>query len=246
MIAEFTDPRLVAIYESVNAYEPGTQPDFYSQLAAELGAETIVDLGCGTGLISRRLAAEGYRVIGGDPSPAMLALARSGPLGDRVRWIEGSASRLGAAGADLAIMAGHAAQFFLCDEAWHDALSALHAALRLGGHLAFETRNPEAREWEAWTAEARFSCIDTVAGRIEFWSEAREIREEILSYTNHYLFAATGEVIIAEGSLRFRPQDELARSLVAHGFTVRDVYGWWDWRPVSRTAPELIVVASAA
>jgi predicted RNA methylase len=51
-IAEFTDPRLVAVYETINPYAADAQPGFYSQLAAELGAAAIVDLGCGTGLIS--------------------------------------------------------------------------------------------------------------------------------------------------------------------------------------------------
>jgi hypothetical protein len=33
--AEFTDPRLVAAYDTLNVYEPGTQPDFYLELARE-------------------------------------------------------------------------------------------------------------------------------------------------------------------------------------------------------------------
>jgi hypothetical protein len=55
-IAEFSDPRLVAIYDTVNAYSANSQPRFYSQLAAEIDARSIVDLGCGTGLISCDLA----------------------------------------------------------------------------------------------------------------------------------------------------------------------------------------------
>ena len=55
-IAEFDDPRLVAVYDAVNAYAAGTQPDFCLQLAAEIGARAIVDLGCGTGLVTCALA----------------------------------------------------------------------------------------------------------------------------------------------------------------------------------------------
>ena len=108
-IAEFTDPRLLAIYDSLNPYLPDRQPGFYVGLAAELGAVEIVDLGCGTGLITRELARLGYRVTAVDPAPAMLDIARQRPYGDRVRWIEGDASRLGTPGADLAIMTGHVA-----------------------------------------------------------------------------------------------------------------------------------------
>ena len=53
-------------------------------------------MGCGTGVITCELAGEGYRMIGADPAPAMLNVARQRPYGDRVRWIEGDVGRLGA------------------------------------------------------------------------------------------------------------------------------------------------------
>src|ERR671911_1404470 len=105
-IVEFTDPRLVAVYETVNAYEPGTQPDFYLGLAAEVGARSVVDLGCGTGLLTRELALRGYEVTGVDPAPAMLEVARRRPGGDRVRWLHGDAGLLDEGRADLAVMSG--------------------------------------------------------------------------------------------------------------------------------------------
>jgi hypothetical protein len=67
---EFTDPRLVALYDS---WEPD-RPDhaFYRNLAAALPAQTIVDIGCGTGRLAVELARQGHHVTGIDPSPAML------------------------------------------------------------------------------------------------------------------------------------------------------------------------------
>ena len=144
-IAEFTDPLLIAVYDAVNAYDADAQPGFYSELAGELGARSIIDLGCGTGLISRALAAQGYQVTGIDPASGMVELGRRRPGGDMVKWIVGDASQLDDSAADLAIMTGHVAQFFLTDEAWDSALTALHRALGTAGHLAFETRNPAAR-----------------------------------------------------------------------------------------------------
>ena len=129
MINEFSDPRLVAVYETLNDYELGTQPDFCRELATEIDAKTIVDIGCGTGLITRELARLGYRMIGVDPAAEMLAVARTLPCGDRVRWLHGDAGLVGEAEADLAIMTGHVAQFFLADDDWHANLVALHRAL---------------------------------------------------------------------------------------------------------------------
>ena len=243
MLAEFSDPRLVAIYETVNAYDAGTQPQFYSELAAELGVTTIVDLGCGTGLITRELARQGYRMIGIDPSPAMIDLARRGVHGEQVQWISGDVSELGRPGADLAIMTGHVAQFFLADESWDAALAALRDALRPGGWLAFESRNPQAREWERWNREARSSVDDPTAGRVEHWLEFHAVQDGIVSSSNHYVFAAADDEVVVPNQLRFRSADELTRSLGRAGFSVERVYGDWDRRAAGPTTRELIVVA---
>jgi SAM-dependent methyltransferase len=242
-IAEFTEPRLVAIYDTVNAYRPGTQPDFCRELASELGAQSIVDLGCGTGIITRALAGEGYRMTGVDPSAAMLERARRGPSGDRVHWICGEASCIGTPGADLAIMTGHVAQFFLTNESWDAALRALHAALVPGGRLAFESRNPVAREWEHWSRATGHAVEDPDAGPVETWTEVDDERDGIVSYAIHYLFAATGDELVSSHQLRFRTRAELTDSLDAAGFAVEHVYGDWDRRPAGPTTPELIVVA---
>ena len=243
-IAEFTDPRLVAIYDTVNQYGENSQPQFYLQLAGDLAASSILDLGCGTGLITCEFARLGYRVTGVDPSPAMLAIARIRPYGDRVHWVDGGVSRLGSPGADLAIMTGHVAQFFLSDDSWQSALSALSGALRPGGRLAFETRNPAAREWQGWTPESRSSADDPALGRIESWSEFHELRDGIVSYTNHYAVVSTGEELVSPGRMRFRSEEELRRSLAEAGFVIERLYGDWDRRPAGRMTRELIIVAT--
>ena len=234
----------MAIYDSVNAYEVDTQPRFYTELATELDATSIVDLGCGTGLITRALAARGHTVVGVEPSALMLDVARRGEHAGRVRWIHGDAGALGAPGADLAIMTGHVAQFFVTDASWRAALVALHESLRPGGRLAFETRNPDAREWEHWTRAASVTVDDPQAGHIETWSELHRMHDGIASYAVHYAFAATGEELTSRCALRFRTLPELHASLTEAGFTIERAYGDWDRRPAGPRSRELIVVAA--
>src|SRR5260370_38411457 len=89
-----------------------------------------------------------------------LAVARRQPGADRVHWVEGVPSALGSAEADLVIMPGNVAQVFLDEAEWAATLRAIHATLRPGGHLAFESRNPDDRAWERWTRDATYERID--------------------------------------------------------------------------------------
>jgi ubiquinone/menaquinone biosynthesis C-methylase UbiE len=48
-----------------------------TQYVSELGpAGSVLDVGCGTGALAKRLAARGYRVVGVDPSDGMLEVMR--------------------------------------------------------------------------------------------------------------------------------------------------------------------------
>jgi len=224
-IAEFNDPRLVAIYDDVNAYGPGEQPDFYAALAAELGARTVLEIGCGTGMVAADLARRGFEVTGIDPSEEMLAVARE--RSSTVTWIRG---RVPSRRFDFAFMAGHVAQFFVTDTEWRDVLDTLADAARW---LAFESRDPADREWERWGGVR-------AVGPVETWSVAEAVEDDVVLYTNHYRFLATGAELVSHARLRFRSEATLRRTLGEAGFSVERVYGDWNRAP---TGPELIVVA---
>jgi SAM-dependent methyltransferase len=239
---QFTDPHLVALYDTLNPFAADTA--FYMELAAGLSASSIVDIGCGTGLLTCELARRGHRVTGVDPSSAMLDVARDRSGGKCVRWIEGDASKLGEAQVDLAIMTGHVAQVILDDESWHATLAATHRALRPGGCVAFESRNPSARPWATWTPEASRRHVDHAAlGRIEVWYRLLEVRRERVLYEIHYRFVSSGEEVVSTNELRFRTQAELMQSLTDIGFSVEHVFGDWGRQPVDAKSPELIFVA---
>lgn len=106
------DPRLVALYDLDNP--DGPDHDFYRALAERIDARSVLDLGCGTGLLTTTLAREGRRVVGIDPSPAMLAMARSRPGAERVEWILGDSRAAPAGPFDLVVMTGNVAQHIGC------------------------------------------------------------------------------------------------------------------------------------
>ena len=237
----YTDPRLVALYDIENAR--GADTDFYVRLATDLDARRILDLGCGTGLLTQELAIDGRQVVGVDPAPAMLAFARRQPGADRVRWIEGYSDALGTPEADLVLMTGNVAQVFLDDHEWNATLRAIHAALRPGGYLTFESRNPDDRAWERWNREATYERFDSPHGPMECWIELVGVGDGRVRFEGHNVFAATGEVVVASSELRFRSLAELTDSLTDTGFTVEHVYGDWDRGPVVGTSRVMVFVA---
>jgi SAM-dependent methyltransferase len=237
----YVDPRLVELYDIANPR--GTDTNFYIRLAADLGARTILDLGCGTGLLTRELAIGDRQVIGVDPAPAMLAVARRQPHADRVQWIEGDSSALGTSNADLVIMTGNVAQVFLDDTEWATTLHAIHAALRPGGYLAFESRNPDARAWEQWNREATYVRSDTPFGPMEEWLEVVSVRNGRVRFEGHNVFNATGEVVMVSSELRFRNRAEVTDSLNNAGFTIEHVYGDWNRGPFVNTSGVMIFIA---
>jgi len=90
--AIFADPRLARIYDALDADR--SDLDAYVALVDELSAQSVLDVGCGTGTFACLLAPRGKDVIGVDPAAASLDVARRKPGADGVRWIEGSASSL--------------------------------------------------------------------------------------------------------------------------------------------------------
>jgi SAM-dependent methyltransferase len=237
----YTDPRLVEMYDLENAGRDDI--NFYLGLATQLGAQNILDLGCGTGTLTVELATPNRKVVGVDPSPVMLSIARGKPGAEWVQWVEGDSGTLGTPGADLLLLTGNVAQVFLEDSDWAAVLSHAHAALRPGGHIAFESRNPKAREWEHWNPETTYTRIETSHGLVESWLEVAQVNSNTVRFEGHNVFKATGEDIIASSKLRFRSQAELTLSLTTAGFTIKHLYGNWQQEPFTDSSRLLVFVA---
>ncbi len=220
--AIFAHPRLAPVYDAFDG--PRDDLAAYLSIAAELGADRVLDVGCGTGSLAVLLARAGHTVVVADPAAASLAVARSKDMGAAITWVHADAAGVPPAAADLAVMTGNVAQVFLTGEEWAGALRATGSALRPHGHFVFETRQPERRAWQGWAADTGPVTRDVPgSGPVERRCEVTAVRLPFVSFRYTYTFLTDGAVITSDSTLRFRSREELESSLAAHGYRVLDV-----------------------
>jgi SAM-dependent methyltransferase len=239
----FSDPRLVALYDEDN--RAGPDHAFYRTLTAKLGARTIIDLGCGTGLLTLALTAPDRAVMGIDPSPAMLGYARARASDGDVTWIDGDASALPGLRSDLVIMSGNVAGHIL-GAAWHEALCHIHDVLDPGGVVAFDGRNPSPGAWRGWTEERTRRTQSTEHGPLTRWAQVIDVDHEAVTYSAHAVFEDTGEHLVCTNTLAFRTRDQIEADLQAAGFDSPSVAGGWAGEPIGPGSPVLVVTARRA
>lgn len=236
--AIFADPRLARIYDALDPDRGDLAA--YAAMAAEFGARSVLDVGCGTGSLGCLLAGRGLDVTGVDPARASLDVARAKPGADAVRWLHGDATTLPVLRADLAMMTGNVAQVFVTDDEWTAALRGVHAALRPGGRLIFETRDPARRAWLGWNRDRSMRRADIPGiGPVRSWHEVTQVTGQLVSFRSVFLFEADGTTLTSQSTLRFRERDEVAGTLAAAGYRLDDVRDAPD-----RPGLEFVFVAS--
>jgi SAM-dependent methyltransferase len=238
--AIFEERRLAEIYDPLDPDR--SDLEVYAAIVAEFGARRVLDVGCGTGTFACLLAGRGLDVTGLDPAGASLDVARGKPGADRVRWLHRDAASLPALQVDLVTMTGNVAQVFLTDQDWDLVLRRAHAALRPGGRLVFETRDPARQAWLEWNREATRARTDVPGvGGVETWVQVTDVRGDLVSFRSNFVFEADGAVLTSDSTLRFRRREEVAGSLASAGFVLASVRDAPD-----RPGRELVFVAQRA
>ena len=218
----FADPRLAALYDVLD--DDRSDLDLYTGLVDELKASSVLDVGCGTGTLACRLSNLGVEVVGLDPAAASLDVAREKPGANDVRWIHGDASSAPRSDFDAALMTGNVAQVFVTDAEWSRALGAMSEAVRDGGWLVFETRDPSRRAWEQWTKARTYRELEVPAvGLVGTWTELVDVQEPLVSFRQVFRFVQEGSEIVSSSTLRFHGRDEITEGLEATGFRLRSI-----------------------
>jgi SAM-dependent methyltransferase len=223
----YSDLDVALLYDILNPWGDGDA--FYLDLM--IGATAVLDVGCGTGSILKRARLEGHsdRLVGLDPDPAMLAVARQA---EGLEWVSGTATDIAWEGIyDLAIMSGNAFQCLVTDEEIAASLAAIHRSLATGGRFAFDTRNPAAQEWLEWDIMAPMEVVDQAGRDLAIDYDVLDVTENVVTLTENTSTPDGRRLRTDRGTLRFVDPEALDQFLTGAGFTIEARFGDWDRTP---------------
>jgi SAM-dependent methyltransferase len=242
-LREFTNP---ARYDAENRW--GADDDFYLALARRAGGP-VLDVACGTGRLTRAIAAAGLPTTGMDIMQPMLDHAAALDVHGAVAWVQGDCHTFALAGRfRLALMTSHAFQFLPTAADQIATLECIHAHLAPNGLFAFETRNPPADGDRAAAPTPQTHTVQDAHGR---WLDVQitsryDPESQIERFEKVYTVRETGKRRSYAFSLRYTRLEQLNILLHAHGFVVSSQYGDWDASPVTPISPEIITICRRA
>jgi len=237
----YSDAEAAALYDVLNPWGPSD--DFYLSYVME--ASSVLDVGCGTGMLLHRAREVGHtgRLCGLDPDVAALDRARRR---SDIEWVEGKAEDAKWQDEfELAVMASNAFQVFVTDEELRDSLSAIRRALVDAGLFVFGTRNPLVREWEQWAASEPFDVTDHQGRELRLSYGIEGVDGDVITLTETTATRSGEPLRVDRAQLRFLGVEHLRAFLGEARFDVENVYGDWSQGTFTDDSRDIIVVARA-
>lgn len=144
---------------------------------------------------------------------------------------------------DLVTMTGHAFQELRTDAEVAAVLRGMRDAVRPGGRVAFETRNPGARAWEQWHGASFEVPYDGATVWVSY--EVHAVDGELVTFTET-TDGGRWHRQHDRSTLRFLDAAGLDRFLAAAGLEVVERCGDWARGPLTGGSPEIVTLARRA
>lgn len=214
-------------------YEPEIR--YLTKLALEQNG-AILDLCCGTGIVTVPLAKTGLEVVGVDLSPSMLEQAKMKVKDQKnlTFYLQDALDFSTSQRFGLALMTGNAFQCFLTERDLEALLAKVYALLSPGGVFIFDTRLPEGYDFTLNDDFTLWNEYDDAAGNHVRWfvkQVAYDPKQGVLNFDMQDVFA-DGTVKPSSETLKFTPLGTLLALAQTAGFEAVGPYGNWNLEPL--------------
>ena len=240
-LEEFSDP---PNYDVEEGERSKPRIAFYCDLAKRVGGP-VLEIACGSGLVTIPVAAQGLDVTGVDLSRPMLEHARNKAeaQGLNIRWVEADARSFDLeAQFQFIFTTGNAFQAFLRREDQEALLASVRRHLAPEGIFAFETRNPSGHDLTDQPEEFEYSYISVEGHRVSVSSMQKyDPIAQIIYWTSFRRWNDGDHDHQKETHIacRFTHPQELEALLHYNGFQTLQQYGHWDKGPLSASSPSI-------
>lgn len=232
----YQNSRLTALYDLDSGWS--ADREFYFRLAGDMPI-SILDLGCGTGLLCDAYASRGHKVTGVDPAAAMLDIARDKPHGKAIDWVQSTAQNYHEADKsfDLIIMTGHAFQTLQTYRDMIDCFATMKQHLKRGGKITFESRNPQIDWSSRWDYDMELA---TGEGPVRESRRLIGFQNGVMTFDLIYGFK-NGDDLTSRSTLRFFTRREIEAALASCTLRVEKVLGDWNDNEFDPTGSEEMI-----
>lgn len=242
-LEEFHDPANYDLEEGAHTRLPAA---FCAELALQTGGP-VLDLACGSGLVTIPVAETGVAVTGVDLSAPMLAHARKKSAHLPVEWVEGDMRTVRLERSfRLVIITGNAFQAMINRSDQEALLATVAAHLEPEGLFVFGTRNPRRDDLVTTTAEEKWLIYTSVEGHIVSLSGTQEWEPiaQVMHWTSYRRWWQNGQeqCKVTRIATRYTFPQELLALLHYNGFAVQEQYGDWDRTPLTAASPSIISI----
>lgn len=242
-LEEFEDPANYDLEEAESALQ---RIPYFLGVLDRIGGP-VLELACGSGLITLAMARRCGDVTGVDFSRPMLehASAKAAQLAVTVNWHFGDVRALDLGRRfRLIVLTGNAFQAFLTTDDQDLLLRSVHRHLASGGVFVFDTRNPGGQSLADEPDEQHWQDYRGVEGYAVRVSGTQDYdpMSRVMYWTTYrrWTTSSGARERVTRIACRFTESQELRERLCVNGFAIDWQHGCWDGRPLNATSKHII------
>ncbi|MDV6250520.1 class I SAM-dependent methyltransferase [Vibrio sp. EA2] len=219
---------------------------FFQDLISHQKALSLLDVCCGTGLVTIPLSRKLSHVVGIDFSGSMIDFAKykSSNISD-IAFYEMDAADFNLETVfDLIVMTGNAFQAFISDADFSSMLNNINSHMHAESLFVFDSRLPCSEHFETTSSHEHWSSYKSPTGEnVDVYgldSRHPQLNNTMLHHVRREY--ENGEQYHSYIELKYRSIDEIVKGLERNGLQLVEYYADWKKTPLTETSTSFVGV----